>query len=73
MIISGNYSTIISGVGSNITSGSYSKIIINGDNVTFISGEGTRVVTESSIFVEGIDFKANEEVIIEDGKIIKGE
>jgi len=71
-IISGNDPTIISGSGSTITSGDGSTVIIKGDYVTFTLGKDSRVMTRSSIFIEGIDFKANEEVVIKDGKIIKG-
>jgi len=30
------------------------------------------VITRNFVFIEGIDFKAGEEVIVRDGKIIKG-
>ncbi|TXG81873.1 MAG: hypothetical protein E6R13_05630 [Spirochaetes bacterium] len=86
-ITSGNYSTITSGFESTITSGddstitsgdesiiisrNYSTVIIRGNNVTFILGKKSRVITESSIFIEGIDFKADEKVIVKYGKIIK--
>ncbi|RTK92206.1 MAG: hypothetical protein EKK61_05730 [Rickettsiales bacterium] len=67
------YQVVTSGDNSNITSEYGSRVTIIGDNVTFtLGGGGSKVFTNSSVFVEGIDFKANEEVVVRDGKIIKG-